>query len=225
MKDTRTCLVPWIVFGMLLLGGFAIAQEEPPAKDEKPAEAAPAKPAEAAPAKDEAAKPEAAPAAAPAAEAAAVPAAAAPAAAPAAVPAVAAPAAIAAAAPAAAAAPKALGASAMTFSSLADSYKKAYDDMQAFMKSVDTSMGPADQKIASLQAKIKENETAAAQAKQAGDDKKAKSLVSENKKLTKELNDAVKGVNASRGDFVKQAQQKVKEHDAATDAALQQLKK
>jgi len=113
----------------------------------------------------------------------------------------------------------------MTFSSLADSYKKAYDDMQAFMKSVDTSMGPADQKIASLQAKIKENETAAAQAKQAGDDKKAKSLVSENKKLTKELNDAVKGVNASRGDFVKQAQQKVKEHDAATDAALQQLKK
>ena len=75
-------------------------------------------------------------------------------------------------APAPKATPKALGASAMAFAPLADSYKKAYDDMQTWMTSIDAQTASVDAQILKAQDQIKANETAMAAAKTAGDSKK-----------------------------------------------------
>jgi hypothetical protein len=181
--------------------GPAFAQEDP--KKETPEAAAPEKAAEPAadakPAEPEAAKKEAEPAAA-AAPAAAVPAA------------------------AAAEAPKPLSAAAKSFSPLANTYKGAYDDMQKWMETVSAQTAASDEKITKLQKQISDNEAAITQAKLAGDDKKVKSLTSENKKLSSEASSAMKGLNSAKADFVKQAEQRVKQYQSASDAALTQVK-
>ena len=198
MKHERH-IVTLLLIVSLGLAGLAFAQEEPPKPPAEPEKA----PEAAAPAKEEP-KPEAA--AAPA--AAATPA----------------------AAPAAAAAPKsaappALSASAKAFEPLALSYKKASDDMQSWIETINKQMSASDEKIAKLQAQISANDAAATQAKVAGDDKKAKSLTSDNKKLKDELDDAVKSVATARSNYVKQAGDKVKQIGDAANAALGQLKK
>jgi hypothetical protein len=191
----------------------APAKEEPAAAKEEPAKAAEAPPAKEEPAAaKETEKPAEAAAEAPKAEAAkeeTKPAAAAAAATP---------------APKAPPAAKELGASAKSFAPLADSYKKAFDDMQAWMVTVDAQLGPGDEQVRTLQEKLKQNETAITQAKAAGDSKKVKSLQSENKQLTSDASKAQKNLTAARGDYLKQATQRAKQYQAASDAALEQVK-
>jgi hypothetical protein len=120
--------------------------------------------------------------------------------------------------------PKPLSASAMAFAPLADSYKKAYDDMQAWMSTIDAQASKVDAEIKKLQGQIKTNETAITEAKLAGDSKQLKALQSENKQLTSAVETQQKNLSAARGDYVKQLSQKVKGYQAAQDAALQQVK-
>lgn len=208
-------------------------KEEPakaePAKEAPPAEEAPAKeePAKEEPAKEEAAK--AAEAAAPAAAAAAAPAAAAaaaPAAAAAAAPAAAAAAAPAAAAAAAAAPPakKELSSCAKSFSPLADSYKAAYDGMQKWIGQIDTETSAASDKVAKLQKQISDNEAEITKAKLAGDSSKAKSIDKTNKQLWTDLNASKKSLSTMCSGYGKQAAERVKQYEAASDKALADLK-
>ena len=189
----------------LVLAIPAVAQEEP-AKD------APAKeePAKAEPAKEEPAKaePEAAPAveaAKPAAEAAAAPA-------------------VEAAKPAAAPAVKELSSCAKSFEPLADSYKKAYDDMQKWIAQIDAQTSAANDKVVKLQTQITENEATSTKAKLAGDNAKVKEIDKQNKALWSELNAAKKTQASSCSGYGKEASERTKQYEAAIEKALADVK-
>jgi hypothetical protein len=181
-----------------------VAQEaekkEEPAKD---AAAAPAKAPETAPAAEE--KP-AAPAAAPAAET---------------TPATEAkPTAV----PAAEAPKKALSPSALALQPLADSYKKAYEDMQAWITAVDAKTSPANDSVMKLQAEVVANGDATTKAKLAGDNAKVKELTKQNKQLMSALEAAKKTAATAAGPVAKEASDRVKQYGAASDQALTELK-
>jgi len=197
----------------------AVAQEDPaktpPAKEE---------PAKAEPAKEEPAKaePEAAPAVEaekPAADAAAAPAAAAaPPAAEAAKPNAEA------AKPAAPPAAKELTACAKSFQPLADSYKKAYEDMQNWIKQIDAQTSAANDNVMKLQAQIKDNDAASAKAKAAGENSKVKEIDKQNKQLKSQLTAANKTLASTCSGFGKEASDHTKQNEAAIEKALADVK-
>lgn len=128
-----------------------------------------------------------------------------------------------AAAPAAAApaeAPKELGACAKSLAPLADSYKKAYDDLQKWIASVDSQTTAADANIKKMQDQIQQNEAAITKAKIDGDDKKAKDLEKQNKTLWSDLNAAKKTQSTTCSGFTKEAEQRVKQYEADIEAKL-----
>jgi hypothetical protein len=207
-----------LVFGLLCLAP-ALAQDAPVKEEPKPAEPAnpeaaktdEPKPAEeAAPAKDEAkpteeAKPKEE--AKPTEEVK-----------PAAVPAKA-------AAPAKAEAPaKEMSACAKAFVPLADSYKKAYDDMNKWIAQVDAQTSAASEKTKKLQDQIQANETAITSAKLAKDDAKVKSLTKENKQLWTDFNEAKKAQDKSCSGFSKEVSDRVKQQNDAINKALADVK-
>lgn len=121
-------------------------------------------------------------------------------------------------------APKEVSACAKSFEPLADSYKKAYDDMQTWIAQIDSQTAATSDTVSKLQAQIKENETAAATAKAGGDNAKAKDLTKQNKALTTQLNDAKKSLSNARSGFVKEAPGRVKQYETAIEKALDDLK-
>ena len=183
----------------LLVFSVALALPFASFAQEPPAKEEPPKeePAKEAPAKEEGAKP--------ASEAAPVPA----------------------AAPAAAAAPEAppaLSACAQSLQPIADSYKKAYDDMQKWIAQVNTQTSAANESVQKLQTQIKANEDALTKAKLDGDTSKTKELTKQTKELWTELDNAKKSAASACSPVEKEASDRVKQYGDATDKALSDFK-
>ena len=107
---------------------------------------------------------------------------------------------------------------------LADSYKKAYEEMTKWIGDVDAKTLEVSGRIAKTQEQIQQNEAAITKAKLDGDDAKGRDLGRDNKQLWNDLTAARKEKSALCSGFAREAAQKVKEF--STDAAekLQQAK-
>ena len=119
---------------------------------------------------------------------------------------------------------KELSACAKAFVPLADSYKKAYDDMQKWIAQVDAQTSAAGDKTKKLQDQIQANETALTSAKLAKDDAKVKSLTKENKQLWTDFNEAKKAQDKSCSGFSKDVSDRVKQENDAINKALADVK-
>jgi len=178
---------------VLVLAAPAIAQEEPAPPKEEPAKTEPAKTE---PAKTEPAKTE------PAKEETAKPAAE--------------------EAPKAEA-PKELSSCAKSLVPLAESYKKAYEEMQKWIAAIDSQTAAGNESLKKLQDQIQQNETAITKAKIDGDDNKAKELTKANKKLWDDLNAAEEKQSVACSSYVKEAGQRVKQYAADSEGKLKEF--
>jgi len=107
---------------------------------------------------------------------------------------------------------------------VAESYKKAYDDMQKWIAEVDARTAAGNEKIVKVQEQIQQNETASTKAKLDGDDAKVKELSKANKQLWADLEAAKKGQSAACSGIDKEAAQRVKQYAAETNTALEECK-
>lgn len=120
--------------------------------------------------------------------------------------------------------PKELSVCAKALVPLADSYKSAYEDLQKWIADVDEKTAAASDKVTKIQAQIQANETAITKAKLDGDDAKAKELGKANKQLWSDLEEAKKGASQACSNLSKEAAERVKKYEAASDAALDECK-
>jgi hypothetical protein len=117
-----------------------------------------------------------------------------------------------------------MSASAKTFVPLADSYKRAYDDMQKWISEIDAKTSAASEKSSKIEAQMKANDAAIATATAAKDKSKAKDLQKENKKLADELTASKKELATISSSYTKQASDRVKSYNEASGKALADLK-
>lgn len=127
-------------------------------------------------------------------------------------------------APAKPAAKKEPSAGAKALTPLAESYKKAYEELQMWIDQIDQQTSDVNARIAKAQDEIQKNEGAITKAKLDGDDKAGRELAKQNKQLWADLASAKKERSALFKGFAVEAAQKVKGY--STDAAekLQQAK-
>ena len=119
---------------------------------------------------------------------------------------------------------KELSSCAKSFVPLADSYKKAYDDMEKWIAQIDAQTSAAGGKSMKLQEQIQQNETAITKAKFDKDDAKVKSLTKDNKQLWTDFNAAKKDQDKICGGFSKEASDRAKQNSDAINKALADLK-
>ncbi len=119
---------------------------------------------------------------------------------------------------------KELSACAKALVPLAESYKKAYEELQKWIAEVDSKTGAANQNVVKIQEQIKENETAITKAKLDGDDAKGKELTKANKQLWGELETAKKGQTESCSGLPKEASQRVKQYGDEIEAKVGECK-
>ena len=120
--------------------------------------------------------------------------------------------------------PKELSFCAKALVPLAESYKKAYEDLQKWIAEVDAKTAAGNEKVQKIQQQIQANETAITQAKLDGDDAKGKERTKANKQLWSDLEDAKKSQTQSCSPLSKEAAERVKRYEAASEAALDQCK-
>jgi len=120
--------------------------------------------------------------------------------------------------------PKELSLCAKALAPLAESYKKAYDDMQKWTTEVDSKTAASNEKVRKIQQQIQANETAITKAKLEGDSAKEKDLTKANKQLWSDLEDAKKTAAEACEGLSKEAADRVKRNEATIDAALDQCK-
>ncbi len=107
---------------------------------------------------------------------------------------------------------------------LADSYKKAYEDMQKWIANVDAQTTAVNDKIEKIQDQIQQNEAAITKAKLAGDNQAARDLAKDNKQLWADLNASKKEKVLLCSGFARETAQKVKEYSTDIAEKLQQTK-
>ena len=107
-------------------------------------------------------------------------------------------------------APKELTPCAKIFVPLADTYKKAYEEMQKWIAGVDEKTAAASARVDKIQEHIQQNEGAITKAKLAGDDNKENALSKDNKQLWSELTSAKKDRSATCSGYAREAIQKAK---------------
>lgn len=107
---------------------------------------------------------------------------------------------------------------------LAESYKKAYEELQKWIADVHAKTSEAGDKVRKIQEQIQQNETAITKAKLDGDDAKAKELTKANKQLWNDLETAKKGQASVCSGFPKEAAQRVKQYTEDSEAKLDECK-
>ena len=127
------------------------------------------------------------------------------------------------AAPAAEAAP-ARSDCAQAYAPLAESYKKAYDDLEAWLVTVDEKTAASSAKVHEVQEKIKKNEAEMTKAKLDSDSKKLKDLTKESKELWTSFNAAKKEESATCDGFYKEASARVKQYALDSSTALEKAR-
>lgn len=124
----------------------------------------------------------------------------------------------------AAPAKKELSAGAKALTPLAESYKKAYDELQKWIEQIDQQTADVNARIAKAQDEIEKNEGAITKAKLSGDDKTGRELAKANKQLWTDLAAAKKERSTLFKGFGVEAGQKVKGYSADAAEKLQQAK-
>jgi hypothetical protein len=107
---------------------------------------------------------------------------------------------------------------------LAESYKKAYDDLQKWIAEIDSKYAAVADKVLGIQKQIQANETAITKAKLDGDGTKEKELTKANKQLWTDLEDAKKNQSEACGDLCKQASKRVEQYSNDIESKLDQCK-
>lgn len=122
---------------------------------------------------------------------------------------------------------KELNAFAKTFVPLADAYKRAYEEMQLWLRDIDSQTGGVATNISRIQDDIQKNEAAITKMKIAGGSERSeegRALAKENKQLWADLSAARKERSALIKGFMREAIQRVKGNQADILEKLEDVK-